>query len=287
MFSNYRIVSFSPAGRKRNMALLDRFLRANRFLIDCHEWWINTQSTDDEAFIHELAERHPNFYQAVALDAPYKMNGDRVILERLRHFYFERCQDARTIYLKIDDDFCFLGKDAIADLLEFRVAHPDYFLVMPPTVNSMLQSHIVQRLGHLPREPLWFGYSPFDPNGYRSGEGAEVIHRAFLDSRAHNLTSPWTFPRWEFNEFERATIGAMCFFGRDFASFGGVVADEDEDFLSCVKPRELNRVNAVAPCLPNRDAFFVHYAYAPQRGHLDTTDVLASYEALASQMRLT
>ena len=65
-------------------------------------------------------------------------------LERLRHFYFERRRDARIIYLKIDDDFCFLGKDALGDLLEFRVAHPDYFFVMPPTVNSMLQSHIAQ-----------------------------------------------------------------------------------------------------------------------------------------------
>ncbi len=286
MFSNFRIVSFSPAGRKRNMALLDRFLRANRFLIDRHEWWVNTPDPDDQAFIHELVERYPDFYSLAEVDVPYTGFGQRVIVERLRRFYCERCQDARTIYLKIDDDFCFIGKDAIADLLEFRVAHPEYFLVMPPTVNSALQTHVVQRTSQLPREPLHFGYSPFDPGGYSSGAGAELIHHAFLDAINRSLKAPWTFPRWEFNEFERATIGATCFFGRDLAAFGGDVTDDDEQFLSCVKPQELNRVNAVSPCLPGRDAFFAHYAYAPQKEHLDSTDVLTSYETVASWMRL-
>lgn len=286
MFANYRIVSFSPAGRQRNMALLDRFLRVNRYLIDRHEWWVNTPNEGDRTFIQELAERHPDFYSAVEVDAPYDHFGQRVILERLRHFYRERCQDTRTIYLKIDDDFCYIGKDAVADLLEFRVAHPDYFLVMPPTVNSILHNHVAQRMALVPREPLYFGYSPFDPNGYSSGQGAELVHRAFLDALNRNLMAPWTFPRWEFTEFECASIGATCFFGRDLAAFGGDVTDDDEHFLSCVKPRELNRVNAVSPCLPHRDAFFAHYAYAPQKAHLDTTDVLSSYEMVASWMRL-
>lgn len=286
MFANYRVVSFSPAGRKRNMALLDRFLRVNRALIDRHEWWINTPDPNDQAFVHELAAQHPSFYSAVEVDATYDNFGQRVIVERLRHFYRERCQDARTIYLKIDDDFCYIGKDAIADLLEFRVAHPKYFLVMPPTVNSALQSHVVQRTGQLPHEPIHFGYSPFDSSGYSSGPGAELLHHAFLEARNRNVITPWTFPRWEFGEFERATIGATCFFGRDLASFGGDVTDDDEHFLGCVKTRELGRINAVAPGLQSRDSFFAHYAYAPQKQHLDTTDVLSRYEDVASWMRL-
>lgn len=285
MFSNYRIVSFSPAGRKRNMALLDRFLRANRFLIDRHEWWVNTPDEGDEAFIHEMVERHPGFYSAAQVDVPYGQFDYGVILKRLRRFYQERCQDTRTIYLKIDDDFCFIGKDAIADLLEFRVAHPDYFLVMPPTVNSVLHNHVCQRLALLPREPI-LSYDPATVHGYSSGAGAEIVHRGFLSSLEHRSIE-WTFPRWEFNEFERATIGAICFFGRDFASFGSDVTDDDEHFLSCVKPRELNRVNAVAPCWPHRDAFFAHYAYSPQKAHLDASDVLSSYEAIGTQRKLT
>lgn len=286
MFANYRVVSFSPAGRRPNMALLDRFLRVNRSLIDRHEWWVNTPDLNDLGFIYELVERHPDFYSAVEVDAPYEEFSNRIISERLRHFYRERCQDTRTIYIKIDDDFCYIGQDAIADLLEFRIAHPDYFLVMPPTVNSVLQTHILQRLALLPREPLRFGYNPLDPDGHSCGEGAEIVHRSFLKSLNRRITNQWTFPRWEFNEFERATIGATCFFGRDLAAFGAEVPNDDEYFLACVKPDELNRVNAVAPCLPNRDAFFAHYAYGPQKQHLDTTDVLASYEVVAFRLGL-
>ncbi len=281
MFANKRIVSFSLSGRKRNLALLDRFLRVNRGFIDSHEWWVNTINPGDRAFIYQLAGRHPDFYTAVELEAPYDDFG-----ERIRHFYMQRCQNPETIYLKIDDDFCYIGQDAISHLLEFRLAHPEYFLVMPPTVNSALQTHVLQRTSQLPRTPFRFGYEPFDPNGLGSGEAAELIHHTFLEALNREPATPWTFPQWEFYDYEHATIGATCFFGRDLVPFGGDVTREDENFLSSVKPRELGRVCCVAPCSPHLDAFFAHYAYGPQKEHLDKTDVLSRYEAVASRMEL-
>ena len=208
-----------------------------------------------------------------------------MLLERLREFYRLRCCDSNTIYIKIDDDFCYIGRDAMHDLIQFRIENPDYFLVCPPTVNSSLQTHVLQRMGQLAHEPYFYSYDPFNDNGFRSGEAAQQLHEGFLQSLTTEH-SWWEFPRWELNQLERGTIGAACFFGRDFAAFGGEVIDNDEHDLMCVKPREIGRINAFAPCRAGRDAFFAHYSYSPQKAHLDTTDILARYEEVATCRRL-
>ena len=282
LFSNFRIVTFSPAGRARNVRLLHRFLMAARDIVDSHEWWVNTPDAQDQRAIADVAGLAPDFYRAVEVEQSYDNFGHRVILERLRDFYRQRCCDPDTIYLKIDDDFCYIGRDALADLIQFRVEHPDYFLVCPPTINSVLQTHVLQRTSLLPRQPFFYGYGPLDANGYASGEAAQLLHEAFLASLQGVAGDAWRFPQWELNEWERGTIGAICFFGRDLAAFGGDVTNDDEHFLMCVKPRELDRVNAFAPCRAGRDAFFAHYAYAPQKAHLDSTDILSRYEDAAT-----
>ena len=286
MFDNYRIVTFSPAGRERNMKLLHRYLSSFGHIVDSHEWWVNTPNEADQKAIAEVTALAPNFYQAVEIEMPYTDSGRCMIAERFCEFYRQRCCERGTIYIKIDDDFCYIGHDAFADLLQFRVENPDYFLVCPPTINSMLQTHILQRTSHLPREPYLYGYGAFDNNGFISGEGAQNLHENFLASLQSTSGSSWEFPLWELNEWERGTIGATCFFGHDFADFGGEVIGNDEHYLMCVKPRDLGRINAFAPCRAGRDAFFAHYSYSPQKAHLDSTNILARDEDVATERRL-
>lgn len=281
VFSNYRIVTFSPAGRARNVRLLHRYLSSFRHLIDAHEWWVNTPNEADQSAIAEVSALHPNFYQAVEIEMPYGNYNFGVVLERLREFYRQRCCDPNTIYIKIDDDFCYIGRDALHDLIQFRIENPDYFLVCPPTVNSVLQNHILQRTAQIGRAPA-YSYDPSDSNGYASGEAAQILHDRFINSLDSGQGCGWEFPRWELNQSEHGTIGVTCFFGRDFAAFGGEVSGNDEQYLMCVKPRDLGRINAFAPCRAGRDAFFAHYAYSPQKAHLDSTDILSRYEEVAT-----
>ena len=285
MFRNYRVVTFSPAGRARNLRLLHRYLMSFGATIDTHEWWVNTPDESDQRAIADIAALAPDFYRVVEVEVPYTDFGHRVILKRLREFYRQRCCDSGTIYIKIDDDFCYIGRDALTDLLEFRVQHSEYFLVCPPTVNSVFQSHILQRTAFLPHGPYHFGWGAVDASGYASGEAAQLLHERFLESLEGAPESGWQFPLWELRG-ERGTIGATCFFGRDFAGFSGDVTDDDEHYLMSVKPRELGRINAFAPCRAGRDAFFAHYAYSPQKAHLDTTDILSRYEDVATRRGL-
>ena len=71
MFSNYRIVTFSPAGRERNMKLLHRYLMSFRHIVDSHEWWVNTPNENDQRAIHEITALSPDFYRAVEVEMPY------------------------------------------------------------------------------------------------------------------------------------------------------------------------------------------------------------------------
>ena len=107
-----------------------------------------------------------------------------------------------------------------------------------------------------------------------------------MQSLSDNADNGWRFPLWELNQSELGTIGATCFFGHDFADFGGDVSSNDEHYLMCIKARELGRINAFAPCRAGRDAFFAHYAYSAQKAHLDATNILDRYEDVATERRL-
>ena len=132
MFDNYRVITFSPAGRERNLKLLHRYLSSFRHIVDSHEWWVNTPNETDQKAIAEITAMAPDFYQAVEIEMPYGDYNFGVVLERLREFYQRRCCDRGTIYIKIDDDFCYIGRDAFADLLQFRVENPTTFWCVHP-----------------------------------------------------------------------------------------------------------------------------------------------------------
>ena len=70
MFDNYRIVTFSPAGRERNMKLLHRYLSSFAHIVDSHEWWVNTPNEADQKAIAEITTMAPDFYQAVEIEIP-------------------------------------------------------------------------------------------------------------------------------------------------------------------------------------------------------------------------
>jgi hypothetical protein len=69
----------------------------------------------------------------------------------------------------------------------------------------------------------------------------------------------------------------MTWFGRDFAMFAGNVPEQNEDeWLSVVKPSELMRANCIYG-----DAVVCHFAYPFQEAHLESTDLLSRYVSIA------
>jgi hypothetical protein len=69
MIGDYKVISVTPAGRRRYVAILARYLLKERGLIDHHEWWVNTGSEEDIAFLHEITRRHSDFFRIVTTPA--------------------------------------------------------------------------------------------------------------------------------------------------------------------------------------------------------------------------
>jgi hypothetical protein len=268
MYADYRIVVVTPAGRQRYLEVLAPYIIKNRFV---DEWrlWVNTTDSLDILYMRSLEYD----YKKVKLefgDPSISIKQDQPGYSIYQ--YFKNCCDPNTIYIRFDDDICYIMDDAILNLVSFRLGHQEPFLVFANTINNSIISHLYQRFKVLDSKRI-VSYSCVDPIGWADGEFAEHVHRRFFD-----IGWP-AMPDWELNIYERFSINCFAFFGRDFAQFGGVVNPNEECWLTMDKPRELGRPNLICG-----DAIVSHFAYYTQREHLEKTDLLSRYKELSMRL---
>jgi len=268
MLDGFKIVSVTPAGRQRFVKLLAHYLLQEQGLIDQHEWWVNTDVPEDVAFLEELERQHPAFFKVVTMPRPVPPPDKRSyrICE-----WAPRLVESDTIYLRLDDDIVYIAPGAIRALLQFRIENPAPFLVYPCIVNNSVISHLLQRFGAVPWDQGNCNYDCFG-RGWKDGPFAELVHRSFLDALRKNDMGKWQFDEWHLNFYERVSINCIAWFGRDFAGFGGQVAADEEQFLSCTKPAQLRRPNAIYG-----RSLVAHFSYFTQIAHLDKTNLLDQY----------
>ena len=268
MFEGYDVVTVTPAGRRRHVELLLAYLLRDKGLIDEHHWWINTDNAQDQAYLHQISQQHPDFFHIMESAAPCPPAGASRNA-RLAYFY-PTCVEKKTIYIKLDDDICFMAPDALRQLLEFRLRHPHYFLVHANTVNSPLNTSIHQRIGALQWQEM-VEYDPFG-NGWRDGKLAIAIHQAFLADIENAQTTRWCFPRWEIPRPERFSINCCAWFGGDFQPFSAWYGQDDEERLTVELPHILRRSNAICG-----KSLVAHFSFGPQSKFLEKTGLLESY----------
>lgn len=268
MFQGRKIIAAIPAGREETLQLLVPHLLAAREWIDRCHLWVNTVKESDLTYLESLEARWPEFFLRIPSRVP--VDGNRSVA----CFYGTDYRETGTICIKLDDDIVWLAPDAIRNLLEFRLRNPDYFLVAADIWNNQLCDHLHQRAGLLPDEPFieWRG----DGNSWASGERAEEIHRHLLDhlESGRPMERLRAFERWQLRRDERFSINLVCWFGEDLAALSpdGLEAPlghgDDEQYLSCDAPRILDKLNVICG-----SATAAHYAFYPQKAHLDGTDV--------------
>src|SRR5262245_10155783 len=133
MLDGYRIVSVTPAGRRRFVKLLANYLLQERGLIDEHEWWVNTDVPEDVDYLRGLSQQHPDFFRLITVSSPIPPPEKRTY--RICEFA-PRLVEPNTIYLRLDDDIVYIAPGAIRALLRFRIENPAPFLVYPCIVNN-------------------------------------------------------------------------------------------------------------------------------------------------------
>jgi hypothetical protein len=164
----------------------------------------------------------------------------------------------------------------VRTMFEYREAHPGPFLVYANIINNTIVSHLHHRNGLVayPRAP---GYTCMDAVGWRDPLFAVALHEAFLPDAERGDVTAWkaSFTEWHCTGYERVSINAVAWRGDAMASALPVVGSE-ELYLSVTRPQKV-----MAPSVIIGSAVCVHFAFTPQRQHLDGTGLLARYEALA------
>lgn len=260
--TEFKVVVVIPAGRKRYMEIAWPLILREYDLVDEIRFCINTNVPEDIEWIRAQEEK----YDKVTLDL---MMGGQPFQHGGLFNFWRNLKDRETIYIRFDDDIVYISEGFIKKMLDFRLANPQYLFVLPNVINNSITDHIHQRMGVLVTDPI--GYECMNENGARRGDVAEVKHRTFLKNLKNNEIDKYKFNRWILNGYERMSINSLCWFGKDLDGVD-VGPDEEQQIASDI-PDKLGRPNVVYG-----DVIVSHFAFGPQRDHMDGTDILAQYK---------
>lgn len=266
MLGNTRVVAVIPAGRKRYMHILFAYMLRLRPLVDELQIWENTVIEEDVAYFQEIQSEHPDFVTIKRLPDGVKPSGNLTIYN-----FFAHCTESNTVYVRFDDDIVWVDDiDRFAEFVRYRIEHPEPFLVYANILNNAVITNWHQSRDALTRSIGTVEYECMDPVGWGSGPFAERLHRQILE---HGPGSFRTSDVHRVRPYARVSINCIAWRGEDMA---GVDVDKDEEqFLSVEYPRKTGRPNVIFGSF-----VVVHHAFYTQRGHLDTTNVLAEYVSL-------
>jgi hypothetical protein len=285
MFEGHRVVICIPSGRYRYMRMLLPYLLAERHasVVDEIRLWVNTDVQSDLDYFARMEQTYPKikqFYAGGRLDktlydasrAHYQYN------DSIYRFY-NVCTEDDTIYIKIDDDICFVHDDFFTNILTNVLAREklNYACVANvfniPYVSKVLQDRGTIKDAH--------GHSTGDPRcpfACTDGKFAADIHSQFLDVVNEDRVQDLFFDSHAITGRQR--IGTMAWTGRNFQLFGGRVGPRDEVELTTKIPETLMK-----PLWIVGNALVCHFAFSHQRAELeDKTDTLTRYLKLSVQL---
>jgi len=253
MFEGYRVVSVTPAGRKEHLEILNQYLLRNSHIIDEHHFWVNTTVESDINYMKSVCASNPFFKFIECCTTPKAMG--------TIYTFFPACIEEDTIYIRFDDDICFIAPDAVQNLLRARIKHPDYFVVYPHIVNNKMNM---------------LSYSPIRAVLQTNDYYKDLEHVAKLHEYCLSLKDWDNLKGFSFATIEGFNINSFCWFGSEFAKFGGVVAPNEEHWISEIGPALYGKKNFVCG-----DSVVIHFAYLTQREYLKRFDYLDRYRELA------
>jgi hypothetical protein len=271
MLGNKKIIVVTPAGRKKYMEILIKYILAERDIIDEYRIWVNTKDENDISYFKSLEEIHKGF---VTLDIRH-IDEEHCGTNLNIHKFFDRCTESNVVYIRLDDDVVWLSKNFIKNLAEFRIENTRPFLIYPAIINNSICDYIFQNLGYYKNFDN-FDYDCTSSIAFTNNYIAESKHKEMLKN-IQNLDTIRFPESWELRRYERVSINCISWLGEAFANFNGIVGHDEELWLSVDKPKELKRPNIITG-----NSMCSHFAFGPQREHLDNTDILEAYQKLSN-----
>jgi hypothetical protein len=226
----------------------------------------------------EMADRIPADWM-LGYRRPKQMNTCR--------YFVYAAEEPDNVYVRFDDDIVWMERNAIKNLVQFKLDHPELLGVFPVIWNNAVSSHIMQKWGHFPMS--WGAVSEYavDPVGWGSPHFAERVHELLL----HHITNDHADACVEMDRYEvlgwRVQFSVSCFAieGREYVApdllLPGVLDwDEEEHWLTQYRTGVVKRSNAVYG-----GAHVAHFSFYTQRDYLlSRTSLLPRYGALADTL---
>lgn len=263
MRNGFKVVANTAVGRRRYLQfLIPLVLRSE--VVDRYDLWVNTLDKIDFEFFKELAKKYKkinliwqpdNFVDGVHTINPF----------------YKYCCEEKTIYVKLDDDIVWIEPDFFEKMVDFRINNPQYFLVSPLVINNDISTYILQNQNKI---HLYDYFVPrcYNPQWY-NGYFATQIHNWFIDNYLKTEKYSELYCGERIVSINRFSINAVLWFGSEMAKFEGLVTGDDEEFLSVIKPTNLNKPNCF-----NCDCLISHFAFGYQRKVLDSNGTLDKYK---------
>jgi hypothetical protein len=294
-----RVVTVTPAGRARNLEVLVPYLLRNRGLACEHHFWINTRNGDDVEYIRRVCGAWPGYFRCV--DIPFGVpDGPSTI-----HAWYslrEYC-DPETVFVRIDDDICWMAEDCLYNLVQFRLANPEYFLVYANTINNAVCAFLHQRAGVLPYK----GHITCDGrcagNAWSDERFTRLQHEMLIERIERGATGDYkrAFERWVLLDVEqdyqwqegepywcepgRCSVNFISWLGRDFGRIREAVQqgrDEvvnEERYLAYDYPRASGRRNCILG-----SALAAHFSFISQAHFMYDSGLLERYRSLSRRI---
>lgn len=275
MIRGTKVIAFTPAGRTRHMEILAKYVadQVERGVVD--EWVLfeNAFDRNDRVTIYKLRTQYPFI----------RIYEDQGHFDTFHiHAYYKQFTDSQAVYVRLDDDMVYLAPDSIEKLVEYRLEHPEPFLVYPAIVGNTRMGYHMQQAGIIPME--WGVLDDQILTGYAFSDSTYIrnLHELALAKIEDGIfEKDFALPDINLDSIEHGHISINCFaiLGADMIALKDVIVPDEERYLSEYRPAEVGRLNAICG-----SAVVIHYAYHTQREELDKTDILSRYEALANTL---
>ena len=275
MYRGKRIVIVTPAGRKRYLEILMRYVLKEKDIVDEYRLWLNTNNPTDIEYIESLASKYNGFLTVEKLaDNKPDWHGNRRV--RLICQFFKNCIDDNTIYIRLDDDICWMMPGAIRKLLDFRINHPEYFLVYPGIFNNGYTAMIHSQMGMI----------DIPDCSFRTWQRMPIFgilhHEKLIDALQYNTIDQFVFDKVVIEDYAQAAINCVSWFGNEFSKFDGVVADEQCDFLEEIWLTKIKPMSISKPNCMYGGSLVSHFAFNKQREYFENnTNLLQAYEVIS------
>jgi hypothetical protein len=286
MIDGYKIIAFTPAGRKRYMDILAAYMRREHDAGHIDEWIVfnNAYQVEDSTYADQLAANFPwvTVLREGALTG-HDTAGGKFVWRRPDHIadFFKHApmkQTGKVIYVRLDDDIVYIDPECIPRLVKYRIANPNPFLVFPVIINNVRTSYHMQEQGVVASD--WgIRNEMCDEIAWKHPDYIFQLHMKALEAIENdNLVDTFRLNSEQYTDPEyeagHISINSFAIFGDDMAKCN--VAADEEGYLSQWRPREFRRQNARCG-----DAMLIHFAYHTQTEYMDKTGVLNDYAKLA------